>query len=83
MVIATILIITASSCCTPDVHYEPVELAKPAEPFLPAIKADDTACLSRATFAAFVARERLYKNYAEECIAIIDANNLGIPKDAQ
>ena len=79
-VIATILIIMASACGEIETHYEPVELTKPVKPVLPPIKAEAVQCLTGAAYADIVERDRLRKNYAEECIAIIDANNAGVTK---
>lgn len=85
LMLATVAILTiaVSGCIAQDVRYVPVELPKPVKPVLPVINAGAVACLSDAAYADIVERDRLRKNYAEECIAIIDANNAGIKKDSE
>lgn len=78
MVAAIILIITVSSCCTPEVRHEPVKLPQPVEPVYTAVSASDVACLSDEAYGHIVERDRQRKNYGEECAAIIDANNAGV-----
>ncbi len=78
MAVAISLIIMVSACCTPEVRYTPTPLPQPAAPLLPAIKAADTACLSNTTWADIVERDRLRKDYGEQCAAIIRANNAGV-----
>jgi len=85
LMLATVAILTiaVSGCAAQDVRHVPVALPKPIKPVLPAIKAEAVACLSNAAYADIVERDRLRKNYAEECIAIIDANNAGIKKGSE
>ncbi len=78
MVAATILIIMVSSCCANDVRHEPVLLPVPVESLLPAVAADEVACLDDDAYARLVERERLRKEFGDDCAAIIDANNAGV-----
>ncbi|MEJ1496343.1 MAG: hypothetical protein RPU13_07615 [Candidatus Sedimenticola sp. (ex Thyasira tokunagai)] len=78
LAIAAILITAGSGCSsTPEVRYVAQPLPMPQRPLLPALSADDLACITNDAYYRLVQRNRLRREYAEELEAIIQANNQG------
>ena len=69
LVIVTSLIITA--CSADRVRYVTAPLTLPVKPVLPAVSADEIACLSDEAVWKLVERQRLRREYVEELEVII------------
>lgn len=72
---AIILISIGNGCAAPEVRYVIDPLPLPARPVLPALSADDLACISIDAYHRLVERERLRREYAEKLEEIIKATH--------
>lgn len=61
----------AGCVCQPEVRHIVEPLPLPSRPLLPALTADDLACLSDDAYRRLVERDMLRRHYAEELEAII------------
>jgi hypothetical protein len=76
LIIAMIIVAVVIPGCSPQpTRYVSEPLPLPVRPVLPALSANDIACLSDDTYKRLLARDLLRRQYAEELEAIIRATH--------
>jgi len=66
-------VILLAGCCDPQYIVRPLNL--PPRPNLPTIKESELQCLTSDTYKKLVERDRLRKNYAETCEAVVNSTH--------
>lgn len=73
--------------CAPDVRVVPVPVdltgRLPVRPVLPTVTAEEVACLTEPAYQRLYDRQRLLREYAEQCEAIVKATGVAPPVRAE